>query len=202
MVERVTSFDCPNGETQPSTCDQVPICKGCFSAQVLCGGGINEYYCANDECPRKPEENLRDLMNPALHRFRIVDMSQGETQESLNTWVHESFPEWSGPKGRSLAIIEEAVELALVVGLTSEEILSAVNLPIIKEAKRREDPDYVPEGPEGEVADIYLNVLAFAEEVGVDAKKALNHKMKINRSRPKEYYLEKTRLKKELGLKL
>lgn len=202
LVERVTSLQCPNWEAEPSTCDQVPLCKGCLQPEDLCGGGINEYICTNEDCPRTPTENLRDLMNPALHRYRILDFTDGENQVTVNSWVHEAFPEWAGPRARALAIVEEAVELAIATGLNTEEIISAVRLPIIKDEMRRQDSNYVPEGPEGEVGDVYINVLAYAEEIKVDAKKAMNDKMKVNRSRPNEFYLAKTAAKKALGLKL
>jgi hypothetical protein len=110
MVERVTAFQCPKFED--NLCEQPPICKGCFAAQDGPIPGIGEYFCSNDECPRTPTDNLRDLMNPAMHKYQISDLSDGETQKSLNSWVHDSFPEWSGPKGRALAVIEEATELA------------------------------------------------------------------------------------------
>jgi NTP pyrophosphatase (non-canonical NTP hydrolase) len=206
MLERVSEWECPNNDPLHSlvhrSCNQVPLCKGCLEPMAETGAPIWELYCNNADCPRKPEENMRDLFKPELHRFRILDFTNGETQQTVNAWVHDCFPEWSGPRARALAIIEEAVELALATGLSTEEIKSAVDLPIIKETMRRLDPDYVPEGPDGEVADTLLNVLAYAEEIKVDAHKALNEKMKINRSRPKEHYLKKTAEKKALGLKL
>ena len=142
-------------------------------------------------------------MNPALHRFRILDFTNGENQVTVHSWVKDVFPEWSGVRARALAIVEEAVELALATGLTKPEIESAVNLPCVKEFKRiAADPNYKPEDPRGEVADVYINVLAYAEEAGFDAKKELDAKMKKNRSRSKEHYRAKTAQKKALGLKL
>jgi hypothetical protein len=83
MVERVTAWECPNWADDEPTCQQVPICKGCFQPHVLCGGGINEYFCDNEDCPRTPEENLRDLLNPDMHRFRIVDGGMQKRAEGV-----------------------------------------------------------------------------------------------------------------------
>lgn len=196
MIERVSALECPD-----DSCPQIPICKGCFQPQTFCGAGINEYFCDNDDCPRTPEENLRDLMNPALHRYRILDFTNGENQETIKAWVEESFPEWCGPKHRALAIVEEAVELATIAGLSRDEVQSAVNLSFTKfEARAAAGEE--PESDEGELGDIYINVLAYAAERGLDARAALNKKMKKNRSRPTSHYLAKTEEKKKLGLKL
>lgn len=197
MNEHAMYWACPFSEETFERCPQPPICKGCLQPMAETGAPIWEYYCDNPSCKRTPYENLRDL-------FRIGGpVVLDETQQTVNAWVHECFPEWAGPRGRALAVVEEAIELALATGLTKDEIQSAVEVPIQKEMLRREaDPNYKPEAVEGEIADTLLNVLAYAEEVGVNAHAALNAKMCINRSRPKEHYLAKTKQKKDLGLKL
>jgi NTP pyrophosphatase (non-canonical NTP hydrolase) len=82
-----------------------------------------------------------------------------------------------------------------------DEVQSAVNLSFTKfEARAAAGED--PESDEGELGDIYINVLAYAAERGIDARAAMNKKMKKNRSRPTSHYLAKTEEKKKLGLKL
>ena len=200
MREGITAWEC--SAVLPG-CSQVPICKGCLQPQTSTGAPIWEFYCANKDCKRTPAENLRDLFDPKLQRYRIIDMSNGECQESIHNWVHDVFPEWSGVRARALAIVEEAIELAFATGLSYHEMRSAIDMVAQKEVQRAlDDPNYKPEDPKGEIADVYINVLAYAEEAGFDARKAMNEKMKKNRSRPKEHYLAKTEAKKKLGLQL
>ncbi len=122
-----------------------------------------------------------------------------ETQQSVHEWVKRVFPEWSGIKGRALAIVEEAVELGLAAGLSSSEIQSAVNLSVGQHI-RRFDAGATPESDEGEVADVQLNLWAYAEERGIDVQAAVDKKMARNRAKPDSAYHEKTKLKKSYGL--
>jgi hypothetical protein len=124
-----------------------------------------------------------------------------ETQKSVHAWVSETFPEWSGPQGRALAIIEEAVELGLTAGLSKEKIQSAVNLSV-GQAERRAAAGTPVEADEGEVADIQLNLWTYAEERGFSAQDAVDKKMAKNRLKPLEQYKAKTKLKRELGLQI
>jgi hypothetical protein len=39
----------------------VPICKGCLEPCAATGSPIWDFYCNNPECPRTPQDNLRDL---------------------------------------------------------------------------------------------------------------------------------------------
>jgi len=125
-----------------------------------------------------------------------------ETPETVGRWVQEAFPEWAGAKGRALAIVEEAIELAIAAGLTKEQIQSAVNLSTGQHERRIQDPNYVAESDEGEVADTMLNVYAYAYVRGIDLQAALDKKMAKNRAKPIEQYRAKTKLKKNLGLAL
>jgi len=124
-----------------------------------------------------------------------------ETPETVGTWVRQVFPEWSGPKGRALAVVEEAVELGLAAGLSPSQIQTAVNLSVSQHI-RRFDAGAAPESDEGEVADCMLNVYAYAYERGIDPQAALDKKMAKNRAKSNEQYKAKTALKKQLGLAL
>jgi NTP pyrophosphatase (non-canonical NTP hydrolase) len=124
-----------------------------------------------------------------------------ETPETVGTWVERVFPEWSGPKGRALAVVEEAVELALAAGLPSAQIQTAVNLSVSQHI-RRFDVGVTPESDEGEVADCLLNIYAYAYQRGIDPQTALDKKMAKNRAKSDEEYRAKTALKRKLGLVL
>lgn len=125
-----------------------------------------------------------------------------ETPETVGLWVRRVFPEWSGAKGRALAVVEEAVELGLAAGLTKQQIQSAVDLSLGQHERRSAQIGYVPESDEGEVADCMLNVYAYAYERNIDPQAALDKKMVKNRAKPDEQYHAKTALKKNLGLAL
>src|SRR5271157_2986835 len=125
-----------------------------------------------------------------------------ETPETVGTWVQRVFPEWSGPKGRALAVVEEAVELGLAAGLTKDQIQSAINLSFNQHDSRSTTAGYVPESDEGEVADCLLNLYAYCFQRGIDPQAALDKKMAGNRAKPDEQYKAKTELKKRLGLAL
>jgi NTP pyrophosphatase (non-canonical NTP hydrolase) len=124
-----------------------------------------------------------------------------ETQKSVHEWCKATFTRHIGVKGRAVALVEEAVELALACGVDSKAIKSVVEVPIIKESIRlfngerkwhdREDAE--------EVADVLLCLYAYAEEAGYDAHKELDEKMALNRTRSKEYYANKTAEKEDWG---
>jgi len=46
-----------------------------------------------------------------------------------------------------------------------------------------------------EIGDVQINLMALAEEVGVDVTKARDRKMQCNHERPKSYYDEKQKKK-------
>jgi hypothetical protein len=124
-----------------------------------------------------------------------------ETQKSVHEWCKATFPRHVGLQGRAIALIEEAVELALACGTPRDAIEASVRVPILKEDIRlkigernwhqREDAE--------EVADVLLCLYAYAEEAGYSAHQELDDKMEINRSRTAEYYAKKTAQKEELG---
>ena len=125
-----------------------------------------------------------------------------ETPESVGTWVQRVFPEWAGAKGRALAVVEEAIELALAAGLPKHQILSAVNLSFGQHDRRTAEPNYVPESDEGEVGDCLLNIYAYAYQRNIDPQAALDKKMAKNRAKSDEEYHVKTALKRKMGLVL
>ncbi len=118
-----------------------------------------------------------------------------ETQESVGSWMGPIFSDLLGPKSRSIAVVEEACELALASGVTAEEILAAVKVPIQKNAERGNNGD-----PEEELADVYISMYAYAADSRMSAQSALDRKMSINRLRPTEYYLRKNKEKFRLGM--
>jgi len=124
-----------------------------------------------------------------------------ETQRSIYTWIKRVFPEWKGARGRALAIAEESTELALAAGLSPEEIQTAVDMVVAKHNARVAAGEPL-ESDEGEVADVYLCLLAYAEERNLDAQAVLDAKMAKNRAKPDEHYFAKTRQKRNLGLAL
>lgn len=124
-----------------------------------------------------------------------------ENQKSVFAWIHATFPEWAGVKGRALAVVEEAVELALAAGLSPEDLQSAVDLSV-GQHNRRVEAGLPLEAIQGEVADVLLNVYALSEGAGFDANEVMTEKMEKNRAKPIEAYRAKTKLKRELGLKI
>jgi NTP pyrophosphatase (non-canonical NTP hydrolase) len=124
-----------------------------------------------------------------------------ETQKSIHEWCKATFPKHIGEQGRAVALLEEAVELALAAGVKEDAIMAAVKVPILKETirvstgerERKYDDDLE------EMADVLLCLYAYAEERGGDAHAELDRKMVINRGRSTEYYAKKTAHKQELG---
>jgi NTP pyrophosphatase (non-canonical NTP hydrolase) len=124
-----------------------------------------------------------------------------ETQKSVHEWCKATFPRHVGLPGRAIALIEEAVELALACGVEPVTIEAAVKVPMIKESIQQQIGEYKwhDRYDAEEVADVLLCVYAYAEEAGYDAHKELDLKMETNRTRSVEYYAKKTAHKEELG---
>lgn len=121
-----------------------------------------------------------------------------ETQQTIHEWCKATFPRHVGKKGRAIALLEEAAELALAAGVGFDAIRQAVEVPMKKHIIRemRNEP---MESDAGEVADVLLCLYAYAEEGSIDSHRELDAKMAENRSRPTEYYAAKTAAKEELG---
>lgn len=124
-----------------------------------------------------------------------------ETQKSVHEWCKATFSHYVGVKGRAVALLEEAVELALGCGMDEATIEAVVKVPILKEKilMANGERNWSSEDDEGEVADVLLCLYAYAEEANHDAHVALDRKMAVNRSRGAEYYAKKTAQKEELG---
>ena len=124
-----------------------------------------------------------------------------ETQKPVYDWCTSMFPKHVGTKGRAVALVEEAVELALAAGVNADVIQAAVKVPMLKELIRLSNGERSSHQREDaeEIADVLVCVYAYAEEAGYDAHDELDKKMAINRSRPKEYYAAKTAQKEDLG---
>lgn len=142
-------------------------------------------------------------MRDEIERLRKAE-PKGETQQSVSQWCRDVFPEYLGLDNRSIAVLEEAVELALGCGVTPETIRSVIEVPIRKEIERGWQPGSQPDRAnlEEEVGDLQINLFAIAEEAGIRTQGALNAKMEKNRSRPLEYYRAKSQRKVEMGLRL
>jgi NTP pyrophosphatase (non-canonical NTP hydrolase) len=126
-----------------------------------------------------------------------------ETQKSVHSWCVATFPRYASKKGHALALLSEAVELALAAGLAAglafDTIRRAVEVPIIKHLNRLTEGEPL-ESDAGEVADVLVNVYAYAEEAGIDAQAELDKKMKENRQRLGDHYAAKTAQAEALGL--
>lgn len=118
-----------------------------------------------------------------------------ETPQTVHEWVDKTFPDYATKGRRALAMIEETVELGLAAGLTSEDIMKAVLVPILKQKERNEAGDDAEE-----LGDVLLSVYAYGGVAKIDAHAELDKKMAINRKRPDEYYRMKNKQKKELGM--
>lgn len=121
-----------------------------------------------------------------------------ETQKTIHEWCKDTFPRHVGKKGRAIALLEEAAELALAAGVGFEAIRQAVEVPIKKHIARI-DAGVELESDAGEVADVLLCLYAYAEEGSIDSHGELDAKMRENRSRPTSYYAAKTAAKEALG---
>jgi NTP pyrophosphatase (non-canonical NTP hydrolase) len=120
-----------------------------------------------------------------------------ETQASVSEWGREIFGVTT-PKRRAIAVLEEASELGLELGLTPEEIHAVVEVPIQK-ASKIEDCRKIDNYAE-EAADVLLCLYVLADRMGFHLHEELDKKMARNRSRTPEYYAGKRAAKLALGL--
>jgi hypothetical protein len=121
-----------------------------------------------------------------------------ETQETAGNWCIETFPEYNTLENRSLAILEETVELVVATGgFTPDQIREAVNAVLTK-CSQQTNASSVPE----EAADVQLCLYALAVQQKFDVHRETDKKMQLNRSRPLEYYQMKTQQKRKAGLRL
>ena len=105
----------------------------------------------------------------------FADMaSRSETPESIVQWCKDTFPQYQSREMLAIAILEEAIELAVAVGVPKSEIA----LQCLDGTRKP-----VSEPFPGEVADLGINLLSFAAHEGIDLSQAMNDKMKKNRER-------------------
>lgn len=124
-----------------------------------------------------------------------------ENQKSVHEWCVTLFPRYASKKGHIIAMIGEVVELALAAGLGFDTIRRAVEVPIMKHLNRVAEGEPL-ESDAGELADVLINVYAYAEQAGLDAQVELDKKMRANRQHMAEYYAGKTTQNEALGLVL
>jgi hypothetical protein len=120
-----------------------------------------------------------------------------ETQASVGIWCQDTFPEYQGSRGRMVAVLEEVVELAAAEGLSEQDVRSVLDAVI----KRTYAQPQEPEGYVGETGDLLMNTLAYAHEKGFSGWSAMEEKMALNRSRPREYYSSKVAQKQAMGIR-
>jgi NTP pyrophosphatase (non-canonical NTP hydrolase) len=128
-------------------------------------------------------------------KVNVYGRRDRESQQSTVEWAKDIWGVTSELR-RGIAVLEEAAELALEMGLTPEQIHATVEVPILKAPKTSGPMDNWAE----EAADVLLCLYALADRMGFDLHAALDKKMATNRSRPKSYYEGKQAAKLALGL--
>lgn len=119
-----------------------------------------------------------------------------EDQHTVYEWTKTAFPGLDNQTARTVAVLEEAIELAVAAGLKPERILNVVNVTLAKVHKQKNFPGNDQE----ETADLLSCIYAYAGQRKFDAHEELDNKMVINRGRPLSYYREKTASKVAAGL--
>jgi hypothetical protein len=126
---------------------------------------------------------------------RAAALLPRETQETISQWGRETFSTFAGARNRVVAVLEEAVELVHAEGLSREEILRTVQVPLDKQEARGEAGD-----PEEEAADVDITLRAYAFEKDFQLHEATDKKMAVNRLRPRDHFVTKTEAKVRAGL--
>ncbi len=101
-----------------------------------------------------------------------------EDQKSVSEWCDEHYPGMD-EKARALDVIEEAMELAAVMGISREDALNRAAQSWDKSQKDFGDRTQIP----GELADIQIAVMWVASLLALNAQTALDDKMGINRAK-------------------
>jgi hypothetical protein len=120
-----------------------------------------------------------------------------ETQETIATWVKDTFPHLGEKeaKSRVLRIAEESVELAFMEGVEEEEYLNHCRAQF-----RICELQLVTRGAEDEVADVAICLYGYAAEKGLDVLNLVEEKMKRNRAKPQAFFNAKRKAKDVMGL--
>lgn len=124
-----------------------------------------------------------------------------EDERSVFSWVVKTFPGEVSIQRRALSLVEEVAELAIEAGVTPEELLATINVPIQQSVKRgKVFGEIDTEELKQEVGDVQLCLYALTGSQNFSAHTQLDEKMTFNRSRPQSYYDAKQIEKADLGM--
>lgn len=118
----------------------------------------------------------------------VIDFQPAESIQSIGEWADSAFGKpAAGSPSRGLRLLIEAIELALAMGATRDEVEEAAwsvldCLPASDYGTRNPDPAKVPE----ELADIAIVGATIMHDLGIGAGphlKEVDRKMAVNRRR-------------------
>lgn len=102
-----------------------------------------------------------------MSKFPATQISLLELQEKVDIWAETLLQGNSAnPPSISLHLLEEAVELCMSYGLSSNIIGAVVRGELVKQEKKRTDPLAKQEGPDCELGDMLLLACRIANEEG------------------------------------
>lgn len=121
-------------------------------------------------------------------------MSEHETQESVTSWIEESYP-GASLKRRLKHLFEEVTEGVVSAGteLTLEEALNVVTHAWTKAQGQ-------PQDPKKEIGDIRISLIGIASHLEIDEQEALDTVMQENRARSLEERQAREAAKLELNI--
>jgi NTP pyrophosphatase (non-canonical NTP hydrolase) len=118
-----------------------------------------------------------------------------EDQRGVYEWCEEHYADDAPQK--AINLLEEVGELLLAMGLSPDELRNALDLTISKSSG---DPVGDGEAIRKEIGDVQLSTFNLAEELGIDAMRALDAVMASNRLRRPEESAARAAKKRRLGL--
>lgn len=118
-----------------------------------------------------------------------------ETQDSVFAWCEQAYPGEDIAK-KVVNLIEEATELALVLGVPENVLLRTVRLTV----QKSNDPVGDLEWIQTEVGDTQLSLFNLAGSLGLDTGTALGRVMQRNRARSLAESAERAARKEAIGL--
>lgn len=130
-----------------------------------------------------------------------VETHTREGQDSCHEWCVRTFPHFADHAAerqtRLKAILEEAIELCSAGGMHDEQIASQVSITLKRLPQTGEELDASTRHTRlrDESADVQLALYALAGHEHFRLQEAVDEKMRLNRSRPQEYYDQKQALK-------
>lgn len=123
-------------------------------------------------------------------------MEKNETQNSINKWCNEHYPDESLNQ-RFYNLLEETIELGVCLGINKEKLLEQAK---IAHDKSMDDFNQV-EKAGGEIADVYISICYLADMLNKDIQKETNLKMAKNRQRTIKESKQRNLKKQNLGLR-